>query len=205
MHITTPSGLPAIHPFRPSGLVVCWSVGLVVCDRFFYCFLCFILLTRVQMATSASVSSASASASPVKRKRTEIADEPNPAGDTSSDSDVWGLCRWRDYIYIDSGGGLTHESEEDRSLLLTKKLFDMIDNITYTWLTHVEEEVESKFDGRFTTATPEEIAVLKKFNCILGGREFIEDILDQQEDKKSKEWFNAAQIEFKKAERMNRF
>ena len=161
------------------------------------------------MATSASVSSAPAS--PVKRKRTELdkgadkgaADEPNPAGD-SSDSDVWGLCRWRDYIYIDSGGGMTHESEEERSLLLTKKLFNMIDNITYTWLTHVEEEVESKFDGRFTPATPQEVAVLKKFNCILGGRDFIEDILDQQEDKKSNEWFDAAQIEFKKAERMNR-
>lgn len=83
-------------------------------------------------------------------------------------------------------------------MLMTEKLFSMIDEIGYTWQDYVGDEMETNFDGTFAPATPEEIAVLEKFNCICGDEYFIKDLLEQNKEKEGQEWFNTAYSEFQK-------
>ena len=144
------------------------------------------------------MSTSSLCASPVKRKRKESSKNNNV---TDAPRDVWGLCRWSHYVYIDNGYR-AHEDEEQYSLIITKKLYDMIHMIEYTSEDCVGDEGTNKFDGTFLPATPQEISVLQKFGCVLGGSEYIEDILQQSEENKGAGWFKTAQKELEKSIKM---
>ena len=140
------------------------------------------------MATSSSC------ASPVKRKREEACQDSDV---TDAPRDVWGLCRWSHYVYIDNGYR-AHEGEENYSLIITKKLYDMIHKIEFASEDCVGDENINTFDGTFSPATHQEISVLKKFGCVLGGSEYIDDILEQNKEKKGAVWFETAQKEVDK-------
>ena len=75
----------------------------------------------------------------------------------------------------------------------------MIHMIQFTSEDCVGDDIENTFDGTFSPATPQEISVLKKFGCILGGSEYIDDILQQNKENKGAVWFKNAQKELKKS------
>lgn len=75
----------------------------------------------------------------------------------------------------------------------------MIHMIQFTSEDCVGDEDINTFDGTFSPATPQEISVLKKFGCILGGSEYIDDILQQNKENKGAVWFKNAQKEMKKS------
>ena len=131
------------------------------------------------------MSTLSSCTSPVKRKREKARQAP---------SNVWGLCRWSHYNYIDNGYS-AYEGEEQYSLFITKKLYDMIHMIEYTSEDCVGDDIEHKFDCTFLPATPQEISVLRKFGCVLGGAGYIDDILHQNKEKKGEAWYETARNE----------
>lgn len=141
------------------------------------------------------MSSSPVCAPPVKRKREEACQDND---ETDAPSDVWGLCRWSDYVYIDTGYK-EYEDQKPYSLIITKKLYDMIHMIGYTTTDIVDKEYEVEFDATFSPATPQEIYVLRKFDCDLGGGEYIEDILQQNKEKKGAVWFKTALEELDKS------
>lgn len=115
--------------------------------------------------------------------------------------DTWGLCCWVEDIEVVEKNGREFYYQ-DYSMIMTKKLFDMVHMIEYltdeTLYGH-DGQVTIEFECTFSPATSLEIYILKKFRRVFGGAEFIENILKQNKESKGKEWFDTAYKELQKS------